>query len=157
MTAAEVASGKSRSKMAPCERPTCTTIITYYSAVAHIVAGVAIIFMLTFTFFVPYSHTSVSILFSIIYAIAQLVLGSALLCGIFKASRNHITGYLILFVLDIMGKKAFAIYLLVNIWGVPSVLLLVLFYATFYFAYHWAIFYYVKKYNQQLGEGAILI
>jgi hypothetical protein len=104
MTAAEVPSGKSRSKMAPCERPTCTTIITYYSAVAHIVsirllllffffwfvnrwfkvAGVAIILMLTFTFFVPYSHTSVSILFSILYAIAQLVLGSALLCGIFK-------------------------------------------------------------------------
>jgi asparagine N-glycosylation enzyme membrane subunit Stt3 len=74
-----------------------------------------------------------------------------------QASKNHITGYLILFVLDIMGKKAFAIYLLVNIWGVPSVLLLVLFYATFYFAYHWAIFYYVKKYNQGLGEGAILI
>jgi asparagine N-glycosylation enzyme membrane subunit Stt3 len=74
-----------------------------------------------------------------------------------QASRNHITGYLILFVLDIMGKKAFAIYLLVNIWGVPSVLLLVLFYATFYFAYHWVIFYYVKKYNQGLGEGAILI
>jgi hypothetical protein len=99
MTVAEVPSGKSRSKMAPCERPTCTTIITYYSAVAHIVsthlllfffnrwfkvAGVAIILMVTFTFFVPYSHTSVSILFSILYAIAQLVLGSALLCGIFK-------------------------------------------------------------------------
>jgi hypothetical protein len=99
MTAAEVPSGKSRSKMAPCERPTCTTIITYYSAVAHIVSTHLLLFfltvglrwlewqiilMVTFTFFVPYSHTSVSILFSIIYAIAQLVLGSALLCGIFK-------------------------------------------------------------------------
>jgi hypothetical protein len=47
MTAAEVPSGKSRSKMAPCERPTCTTIITYYSAVAHIVS----IRLLLFFFF----------------------------------------------------------------------------------------------------------
>jgi hypothetical protein len=74
-----------------------------------------------------------------------------------QASRNHITGYLILLVVDIMMKKAFAIYLLVSTWGVPPALLLVLFYATFYFAYHWVIFCYVKKYNQELRGSAILI
>jgi hypothetical protein len=88
--------------MAPCERPTCATILTYYSAVAHIVstptlffffwfvnswfkvAGVAIILLVTFTFWVSYSNPPLSILYFILYAIEQLVLGSALLYGIFK-------------------------------------------------------------------------
>ncbi|CAH1370279.1 unnamed protein product [Tenebrio molitor] len=76
--------------MAPCERPTCATILTYYSAVAHVVSGVAIILMTIFTFFVPFSQTPASILFSLVYAIVQLVLGSVLLCGIFKESHYWI-------------------------------------------------------------------
>ncbi|KAJ3630643.1 hypothetical protein MTP99_011829 [Tenebrio molitor] len=143
--------------MAPCERPTCATILTYYSAVAHIVAGVAIILMVSLTFLVSYSNLPLSILYFILYATEQLVLGSALLYGIFKASRDHITGYLFLFVLDILVKKGFAIYLLVKVGGVLTAVLLVLFYATFFFVYHWVIFYHVKKYNQELHEGAMLI
>jgi hypothetical protein len=94
MTVAGVPSGKNWSKMAPCERPTCATILTYYSAVAHIVstptlfffffwfvnswfkvAGVAIILLVTFTFWVSYSNPPLSILYFILYAIEQLVLG----------------------------------------------------------------------------------
>jgi hypothetical protein len=74
-----------------------------------------------------------------------------------QASRDHISGYLLLFVLDVLVKKGFAIYLLVKVGGVLSAVLLVLFYATFFFAYHWVIFYHVKKYNQELHERAILI
>jgi hypothetical protein len=126
----------------------CQTILTFYKGVSHVVIGMAIIILS--------EDRVVLVLPKLVnlFGALQLVLGSVLLRGITKASRHHISAYLILNVASILLEKICGVYLLVLLWDLPvAPLVLLFFYFAIYCVFRWTLFYCVYSYNRQLDEG----